>query len=68
VVGAGFEYGVLPNFTVRVEYDHIGLGSLTRSGSVVVGNTVFSDTITLSRNIDMVTVGANYKFCSWVGC
>src|SRR5215831_858363 len=61
VAGAGIEYGVLPNFTVRVEYDHIGLGSLTRSGTVVVGPDVISDTLTLSRSIDMFSVVADYK-------
>ena len=59
LVGAGIEYGITPNWTMRVEYDHLGLQNVTRAGFT----TVFpADSITLSRHFDMVTVGLNYKF------
>ena len=59
LVGAGIEYGITPNWTMRVEYDHLGLQNVTRTGFT----TVFpADSITLSRHFDMVTVGLNYKF------
>jgi outer membrane immunogenic protein len=56
LVGAGIEYGFTPNWTMRVEYDHLGLGDVTTAGPIV------GDTLTLSRHFDMVTVGLNYKF------
>jgi outer membrane immunogenic protein len=56
LVGAGIEYGFTPNWTMRVEYDHLGLGDVTSAGPIV------GDTLTLSRHFDMVTVGLNYKF------
>lgn len=56
LVGAGIEYGFTPNWTMRVEYDHLGLDNITSAGFAV------GDTVTLSRHFDMVTVGLNYKF------
>jgi outer membrane immunogenic protein len=55
VVGGGIEYGFTPNWTGKVEYQHLGLEDVSRSG-------FFGDTINLSRHFDMVTVGLNYKF------
>jgi outer membrane immunogenic protein len=55
VVGAGIEYGFTPNWTGKVEYQHLGLGDVTTA-------TGFGDTATFSRHFDMVTVGLNYKF------
>jgi outer membrane immunogenic protein len=57
LAGAGIEYGLTPNWTMKLEYDHLGLSNWTRASPLFVG-----DTITLSRRIDMVTVGLNYKF------
>ena len=56
LVGGGIEYGFTPNWTVRVEYDHLGLGDVTSAGPIV------GDTVTVSRHFDMVTFGLNYKF------
>jgi outer membrane immunogenic protein len=33
LVGGGVEYGFTPNWTMRVEYDHLGLSNLTRRES-----------------------------------
>jgi outer membrane immunogenic protein len=60
LLGGGIEYGFTPNWTMRVEYDHLGLGDVTSGGLVIPGRGV--DTVTLSRHFDMVTVGLNYKF------
>jgi len=57
LLGAGIEYGIIPNWTVKLEYDYLGLRSWTRSSLLFVG-----DTVTLSRQINMFTVGTNYKF------
>jgi outer membrane immunogenic protein len=56
LVGAGIEYGITQNWTIRVEYDHLGLDSTTSQGF-----TPF-DTVNVSRHFDMVTTGLNYKF------
>jgi outer membrane immunogenic protein len=59
LLGVGFEYGLTPNWTVKLEYDHLGLSDLTRSRP----DFLFpGDTVTLSREINMFVVGANYKF------
>ena len=50
VAGAGVEYGFTPNWTGKVEYQHLGLEDVSNAG------------LTLSRHFDMVTVGLNYKF------
>jgi outer membrane immunogenic protein len=59
MLGAGIEYGITPNWTVKLEYDYLGLRNWTRSSLLFVG-----DTVTLSRQINMFTVGTNYKFTS----
>ena len=57
LAGAGIEYGFTPHWTMKVEYDHLGLRNWTHASPLFVG-----DTITLSRQINMGTVGVNYKF------
>jgi opacity protein-like surface antigen len=51
--GGGLEYAFKPNWTVKLEYDHLGLGNWTAS------------TLPLeswSRDVQMITMGVNYKF------
>jgi outer membrane immunogenic protein len=55
LAGLGIEYSISPNWTVKAEYDW--LGYWTNSGFLFPG-----DTFTVSRDINMFTVGANYKF------
>jgi opacity protein-like surface antigen len=57
LLGAGIEYGVTPNWTMKFEYDYLGLSNWTSSSPLFVG-----DTVTLSRQINTFTVGMNYKF------
>ncbi len=59
MVGAGIEYGFTPNWTARLEWDHIGLGDVTHPGFVTLSPF---DTITVSRQFDLLTLGLNYKF------
>jgi outer membrane immunogenic protein len=59
LLGIGGEWGVSPNWTFKIEYDHIGLGTWTSSASPIVG-----DTISAKRHVDMVIGGFNYKFQS----
>jgi outer membrane immunogenic protein len=60
--GAGIEYGFTPNWSARIEWDHIGLGDVTHPGFVTL---LPFDTITVSRQLDLLTVGLNYKFSGW---
>jgi outer membrane immunogenic protein len=66
VVGAGFEYGFAPNWSVAFEYDHLFMGThdVTASG---VGNFglaagAFSATDRIRQDVDMGTVRVNYRF------
>jgi outer membrane immunogenic protein len=60
MVGVGVEFGLAPNWSVAVEYDHLFMGSQ---------NVVFPATATalgrgdtISQNIDMATLRVNYRF------
>jgi outer membrane immunogenic protein len=62
LVGAGAEYAFTNNWTVKFEYDYLGLGSRT---FVVPATSPFfaGDTFTSNnRNVQMVKVGVNYLF------
>src|SRR5579871_6562136 len=62
LVGAGFEYAFTNNWTVKAEYDYLGLGNRT---FVVPGGAPFlaGDTFTSNnRNIQTVKIGFNYLF------
>ena len=53
LAGVGIEYGFKANWTLKLEYDYIGLGHWT-SPAV--------PSIPLNRDLQMVKFGANYKF------
>jgi outer membrane immunogenic protein len=62
LVGAGFEYAFTNNWTVKAEYDYLGLGNRTllipATAPLLAGDTFTSN----NRNIQMVKVGVNYLF------
>jgi outer membrane immunogenic protein len=62
LVGAGFEYAFTPNWTVKAEYDYLGLGNRTffipATAPFLAGDTFTSN----NRNIAMLKVGVNYLF------
>jgi outer membrane immunogenic protein len=62
LVGAGIEYAFTNNWTVKAEYDYLGLSS--RTFIVPVGSPfLVGDTFTnRSRNLQMLKVGFNYLF------
>ena len=64
VVGAGVEWAFAPNWTVKAEYDFIGLGG--RSFTIPAGSPApfaAGDTFTTgSNNVQMATVGVNFLF------
>jgi Outer membrane protein beta-barrel domain len=53
LLGGGIEYAFKPNWTVKLEYDFLGLGTWTASTISVV---------TWSRGVQMIKMGVNYKF------
>jgi outer membrane immunogenic protein len=65
LAGAGVEWAITPNWTVKAEYDYLGLGSRTITVSGTVIPALAGDTFTSgNRNVQMVKVGFNYLF-SW---
>ena len=62
LVGAGFEYAFTNNWTVKLEYDYLGLGNRTfvipATAPLLAGDTFTSN----NRNVQMVKVGVNYLF------
>ena len=63
LVGAGIEWAFANNWTVKAEYDYIGLGN--RSFTVPAGAPfLVGDTFTTSgtNNVQMATVGVNFLF------
>jgi outer membrane immunogenic protein len=66
LAGAGIEYAFANNWTAKIEYDFLGLGSRTfivPAGFPVLAGDTFT---TGNRNIQMLKVGLNYLF-SWGG-
>jgi len=67
LVGAGVEYAYTTTWTMKLEYDYLGLGSqsVTLPGTVIpalAGDTFNSG----HRNVQMVKLGVNYLF-NWGG-
>jgi outer membrane immunogenic protein len=62
LVGAGAEWAFAPNWSVKLEYDYLGLGNRTL---FIPATSPFlaGDTFTFNnRNVQMVKVGVNYLF------
>jgi outer membrane immunogenic protein len=62
VVGAGFEYAFTNNWTVKLEYDYLGLGNRSffiPATAPFLANDAFTSG---NRNVQMVKVGFNYLF------
>jgi outer membrane immunogenic protein len=64
-VGAGFEYGFAPNWSVGVEYDHLFMGDTNNSFSVVNPIVAAAVNNRVSQDVDMVTLRLNYRFGGW---
>jgi outer membrane immunogenic protein len=62
-IGAGLEYAFWGTWSARIEYDYIGLASQTVTVPVGTGGLGAPDVFTGNmRNLQMVTLGINYKF------
>ena len=62
LVGAGAEWAFAPNWSVKFEYDYLGLGNRTffipATAPFLAGDTFTSN----NRNVQMLKVGVNYLF------
>jgi outer membrane immunogenic protein len=56
MAGGGLEYALSRNWTARVDYEFIGLDTITGPGILV------NDQFSASRDVQMVTFGVNYRF------
>jgi len=63
--GAGVEYAIWNNLSVRLEYDYIGLTSQTfgipATSPILPGDSFAGN----NRSFQMVNLGLNYKFGGW---
>jgi opacity protein-like surface antigen len=57
LVGAGLEYGFKSHWTVRLEYDYLGLTDW---------NSATVPSVALNRDVQWITAGINYKFESGI--
>jgi outer membrane immunogenic protein len=58
-IGAGFEYGFAPNWSVGIEYDHLFMG--TRNVDFSFGGA-FVQTERIRQDVDVGLVRLNYRF------
>jgi outer membrane immunogenic protein len=56
LLGGGIEWAFAQNWSGKIEYDYLGLRSWSWSPGL------FLDTFTVSRNIQMLKAGINYRF------
>jgi outer membrane immunogenic protein len=59
VIGAGVEWGFAPNWSAKLEYNHIDFGS---TNLAVVGTVSGISNISSTATIDVVKAGVNYRF------
>lgn len=65
-IGTGVEWGFAPNWSARIEYNYIDLGSDTTSSTVVntpaFGGTVSTALTSSDAHLHLVKAGLNYRF------
>ena len=69
-IGAGVEYAFTPNWSAKIEYQHMGFGNKTITYPFAnvppfLAGT-FNVTASDSERADIVRAGVNYRF-SWLG-
>jgi outer membrane immunogenic protein len=64
-VGAGFEYGFAPNWSVGIEYDHLFMGN--RNISFTTPGGIFDGTDRIRQDVDIGLVRLNYRFAGFGG-
>ena len=58
-IGGGIEWGFAPNWSAKIEYNHIDLGSTNVAILSSTGTTSF---VSSKETIDVVKGGINYRF------
>jgi outer membrane immunogenic protein len=68
-IGVGFEYGVAPNWSMGLEYDHLfmGTGNNAFIGLTPTNLGVNTRNEDISQDIDLVTARINYRFGDTAG-
>jgi outer membrane immunogenic protein len=62
LLGGGIEYAITNNWSVKGEYNYIGLGNRNVVVPVVVGGGVVDTFGTANRSVSLVKFGFNYSF------
>jgi outer membrane immunogenic protein len=62
MVGAGYEYAFLGNWSAKIEYDYLDFGTQSITLVSVPGVTPSTRTFDVSQNISLVKAGINYRF------
>src|SRR5262249_1753476 len=60
VAGGGIEYCITPSWSVKIEYQHIDLGSYTMSAPVIPPNGVVITTNRFDNSFDTIRAGLNW--------
>ena len=58
VAGVGAEYAFFGNGSAKLEYDHVELDNWSLATNTVIAG----DRLNVSRHIDMVKAGVNWRF------
>jgi outer membrane immunogenic protein len=66
LLGAGFEYAFLDNWSAKIEYDYIAFGTATVNSTGVGGGFPNSQANTNAQSKQIVKAGLNYMF-NWGG-
>lgn len=61
VVGGGIEWGFAPNWSAKIEYNHVDFGSRTVAINTTLGTT-FTSFLSSTDRTDLVKAGVNYRF------
>ena len=59
VVGVGAEWGFAPNWSAKLEYNHIDFGT---ANVTILGTVSGISTVSSSATVDVVKAGVNYRF------
>lgn len=61
IIGGGFEYALSPNWSARIEYDYVALGT-----GVIQYSAIPANSSTWTDDFSVVKLGVNYRF-NWGG-
>jgi outer membrane immunogenic protein len=67
LVGGGIEYAINCNWSAKIEYNHLFLGTDNIDGTRIDGGVPEHETFQVDLNQDSLQAGLNYKFLSFGG-